>query len=149
MGTTALVNEAYLRLVQQDRPGWASRAHFLAAASRAMRHILIDYARRRRAQKRGGPWHWVAFDDVGELPRSLSDGASNQNEALIDLDECLSRLERESPRHARIVECRFFAGMTIRETADALDLSPATVKRGWSLARAWLHREMKPGGTAP
>jgi RNA polymerase sigma factor (TIGR02999 family) len=141
LGTTALVNEAYLRLVAQERPDWKGRAHFLAVAGQAMRHVLIDYARRRKASKRGGSWDRVTIDRISEV---LPGGAlaHDRVELLIQLEGCLKRLEEESERHARIVECRFFGGMTIQETADALGLSPRTVKRGWALAQAWLHREM-------
>jgi RNA polymerase sigma factor (TIGR02999 family) len=149
LGTTVLVNEVYLRLASQDGARWESRSHLLAVASRAMRHILIDYARQRSAVKRGGFWDRVTLENVGEVHASFADLSPGQAETLVLLDTCLDELERESPRHARIVECRFFAGMTIRETADALGLSPATVKRGWSLARAWLHRAMGPDESAP
>lgn len=149
LGTTVLVNEAYLRLVTRDDARWKSRSHFLAVASKAMRRILIDYARERSAVKRGGLWSRVTLENVGEVHASLAALSLGQAETLVLLDTCLAELERESPRHARIVECRFFAGMTIRETADALGLSPATVKRGWSLARAWLHRAMRPEEADP
>jgi DNA-directed RNA polymerase specialized sigma24 family protein len=117
--TTALVHEAYLELAGLDRMEWRSRAHFLAVAARAMRRVLIDHAVERRAQKRGGP------------------GAR-----AVPLDEALHRLAATSERQCRVVECRFFAGMSVEETAEALDLSPATVKRDWTVARAWLHREL-------
>lgn len=142
MSTTVLINEAYLRLTGRESSDWENRAHFLAVASRAMRQILIDYSRRRRAQKRGGEWDHVTIDRVAELLPGLSDQAMQQAEALIRLDECLAQMEVESPRHCRIVECRFFGGMTIEETALALDVSTATVKRGWAAARAWLLSEI-------
>ncbi len=149
LGTTVLVNEAYLRLQSHDGARWENRSHFLAVASKAMRRILIDYARERSAVKRGGLWDRVTLENVGEVHASLADLSLGQAETLVRLDASLAELERESPRHARIVECRFFAGMTIAETADALGLSPATVKRGWSMARAWLHRAIRPDDDAP
>lgn len=147
MDTTALVHEVYLRLVAHDDPNWESRAHFLAMSSRAMRQILVDYARRRGARKRGGNWDRVTLDEVDQLCPALCELPGDQAEALIELDVCLGRLEGESPSHGRIVECRFFGGMTIEETAEALHVSTATVKRGWNLARAWLHREMRPAAS--
>lgn len=133
--TTDLVHEAYLKLVRLDRLDWQNRAHFCAEAARAMRRILIDYAVRRRAQKRGGERVRV---ELGDLP-ALSDADLDD---LLSLDAALRRLAGERPRLGRIVECRFFAGMTTDEIARALELSPATVKRDWQLARAWLNREL-------
>ena len=140
--TTVLVNEAYLRLHRQPDAHWQNRAHFLAIASRAMRQVLIDYSRKRSRQKRGGEWDRVTFERVDQRFSELSAGPELRAEALIHLDACLNRLETESPRHCRIVECRFFGGMTIQETAIALGVSETTVKRGWRTARAWLHKEM-------
>ncbi len=142
MSTTALVSEAYLRLAAQEGAQWQNRDHFFAVASRAMRQILLDYARRRGAQKRGGEWDRVTLEKVDHLFPGLNGLPSDRAETLIELDACLVRLEEESSRHCRIVECRFFGGMTIEETAKALDISTATVKRGWTAARAWLHREL-------
>lgn len=141
LNTTALVHETYIKLAAIEAPDWESRAHFLAIASRAMRQVLVDYARRGQAAKRGGGWARASFDT-----RSLEpglDSAGESIEAVLALDESLSRLELENPRHSRIVECRFFGGMTIRETATALGISPATVKRGWAIAQAWLYREIR------
>ena len=135
LGTTALVHEAYLKLAHLDRIQWKSRAQFLAVAAQAMRRVLVDYAVARRAQKRGG----------GFVPQSLDDAmaiASERSEELLALDEALQRLQSLDEQHARIVECRFFGGMSIEETAEALGVSPATVKRGWTMARAWLNREL-------
>ena len=141
LNTTALVHEAYLKLAGAEARDWENRAHFLAVASRAMRQVLIDYARRRKAEKRGGERHPVSLDELRlEAGPTLE---SDRNEALLALEDSLTRLEEENPRHGRIVECRFFGGMTIRETAAALGTSPATVKRGWAIARAWLYRDMR------
>ena len=131
---TALVNEAYLRLAGEKAP-WNDRRHFVGIAARAMRQILVERARARGAQKR-----WGALDRVS-LHESLA-GAVPQEELMPALDEALERLEAIDPEQARIVELRFFAGLTVEETADALGMSPATVKRRWSLARAWLFREL-------
>jgi RNA polymerase sigma factor (TIGR02999 family) len=137
--TTALVHEAYLKLVRLDRIQWQSRAHFLAISAQAMRNILVNYALRRKRLKRGGDAQRVPFDaaelDVAELPVAEAD-------RILALDAALEQLSTEDPRHARIVEYRFFGGMTIEETATALDISPATVKRDWALLRAWLGREL-------
>jgi RNA polymerase sigma factor (TIGR02999 family) len=141
LGTTALVHEAYLKLAKLDRLAWQSRAHFCAEAARAMRRILVDHAERRRAQKRGGGAPHASYEDVLALTSEDADG-------LLALHEALERLQRERPRHARVVECRFFGGMSLPEVAEALDLSLATVKRDWQLARAWLNRELGDGPAA-
>jgi RNA polymerase sigma factor (TIGR02999 family) len=137
--TTALVNEAWMELAKLDRIQWQSRAHFLALAAQAMRRVLIDYALARRTQKRGG----------GRVVESLEDDAlavvQERAEEFIELDAALQRLSALNERHARIVECRFYGGMSLEETADALGVSPATVKRDWTLARAWLNRELSNG----
>ena len=143
LGTTALVNEAYLRLVDQSAPDWRSRAHFLAVASTAMRQILIDYAKRKRAAKRGGGRPHVALDEIESALHRPEDWPGVRDEVLAALDQSLRRLEQRDHRQSRIVECRFFGGMTIEDTAEALGVSPATVKRGWSLAQAWLYRDLK------
>jgi RNA polymerase sigma factor (TIGR02999 family) len=146
LSTTVLVNEAYLRLAQQADPRWESRVHFKAVASTAMRQVLVDYGRRRRAKKRGaGAWDRVTIDRVAELFPALGNSSSPALESIVDLDGALERLEAENPDYVRLVECRFFGGMTIAETAEALDLSPATVKRRWNVARAWLHRALSEG----
>jgi len=135
LATTDLVHEAYFSLVGIERVGWAGRAHFLAVAARAMRRILINYALARSAQKRGGGQELTTLD-VDAIPGHIPD------DQILALDEALRRLEERNERYGRIVECRFFAGMSIEETAAALGISPATVKRDWQLARAWLHREL-------
>jgi RNA polymerase sigma-70 factor, ECF subfamily len=137
---TALVHEAYLRLMK-DRPDrWQNRAHFCAIAAHSMRQILIERARARDATKRGGGGARVTLDE------GMAPGAAPSFD-LLALDEALERLAAMDATHARIVELRFFGGLTIEETAEALELSPATVKRHWSAARAWLAREM--GGVSP
>ena len=143
INTTALVHEAYLKLIDLPQEAWRSRAHFLGVASKAMRHILIDYAKQRRAEKRGGDKKKVSFEEIEGVLGGAIPMNSAQAEMLLGLDEALERLARVSERQHRIVECRFFAGMTIEDTAAALDISPATVKRGWAMAQAWLHREMR------
>jgi RNA polymerase sigma factor (TIGR02999 family) len=133
--TTALLHETYLRLVDQRRVDVADRAHYLALASTAMRHILIDHARSRGARKRGGDWRRVALDDAPIV-------AEDRIEELIELDDALQRLERFDERLGRVVECRFFGGLTVPETAAALNLAPRTVDRAWQKAKAWLAREI-------
>lgn len=144
MGTTALVHEAYLKLVDQERVDATSRAHFFALAARAMRHILCNYARARRRKKRGGDLQPLSLDELQEvagLPAGFSDA---QADTIAALDDALAELERDEERLCRVVECRFFAGMSIPDTAAALGTSPATVKRDWALARARLFRALHP-----
>lgn len=143
LNTTALVHEAYLRLVDQSAPHWQSRAHFLAVASTAMRQILIDYSKRQRAAKRGGERERLSFHEIESALAAAGDASGAGAEALMALNESLRRLESVDERHGRIVECRFFGGMTIEDTAEALGISPATVKRGWAMAQAWLYRDLK------
>lgn len=138
LNTTGLLHEAYLKLVDQTQVPLKSRAYFFAAAARAMRQVLVDAARRRRRLKRGG----------GEAPLDLDDvqvGVDDFAAELTGLDEALERLKALFPRQARVVECRFFGGLSVEETAEALALAPRTVKRDWSLARAWLYRELRGG----
>lgn len=138
LNSSALVHEAWLRLVELDRIDWRDRAHFFGACAQIMRRVLISYARMRRAEKRGGPAGvTVPLEDVVLAARS-------RPAELIALDEALARLEALSARQARIVECRYFAGMSVEETAEALGTSPATVKREWTVARAWLNQELAP-----
>jgi len=135
LGTTGLVHEAYLRLVDQTRVGWRDRAHFYAVAALAMRRILVDYARRHRRAKRGG----------GQRPVSLDEGAVSLDERaenIVALDEALTRLAELNPRLSRIVECRFFGGLTEEEIAEALGVTTRTVKRDWAKARGWLYQEL-------
>jgi RNA polymerase sigma factor (TIGR02999 family) len=139
---TALVHEAYLRLMK-DRPDrWQNRAHFCAIAAHSMRQILIERARARGAQKRGGAQPRVTLDEA------LVAGAEPSVD-LVALDQALARLEALDPEQARLVELRFFGGLTIEETAEAMNISPATVKRHWTVARAWLARELADGSPPP
>lgn len=134
LNTTGLVHEAYAKLVDYRELDWESRAHFYAVAAQAMRRVLVSYARKRRAEKRGGDAVRVTFDEA------FGHNTSGENWAdeVAALDEALARLEAINPRHARIVECRYFAGLTIEDTAEALGVSPITVTRDWRMARAWL-----------
>jgi RNA polymerase sigma factor (TIGR02999 family) len=140
LSTTALVHEAYLKLVDQTRVQWHDRAHFFALASGAMRRILVDYARRHRAARRGGGEHGalkpVSLDDV-DIP------VAERADALVALDDALERLATFDARLARVVECRFFAGLTEAETAAALAVSQRTVAREWVIARGWLYQELR------
>jgi RNA polymerase sigma factor (TIGR02999 family) len=138
LNTTALVNEAYLKMVDLQRISFRDRAHFFGVAAGTMRRLLVDYAVRRNAAKRGGGKAPVTLEEValdGEV--SLED--------VLTIEKALLRLENLEPRHGRVVECRFFAGLTVEETAAALDISTATVKRDWALARAFLNRELMDG----
>jgi len=136
---TALAHEAYLRLLDQRHVSWQNRAHFMGLAAQAMRRILTDHARRRGAQKRGGEAVHVALDDV-DVPAGTRDPFGV---AVEDLDAALNRLAQLDERQVRVIELRFFTGLSIDEAAEVLAVSPATVKRDWTLARAWLHRELK------
>ena len=142
LNTTALVHEAYLKLSGTAEPDWESRAHMLSVAAKAMRQILIDDARTRSAKKRGGARAQVSLDRL-DLQGPGLELSGDQPETLMALDESLARLADVNERHHRIVECRFFGGMTIPDTAAALGLSHATVERGWAVARAWLYRDMR------
>ena len=135
LGTTGVVHEAYLKMVDQTRVGWRDRAHFFAVAALAMRRILVDYARRHRRAKRGGGARAVTLDE-GMV--SLDERAEN----LVALDEALTRLGELNPRLSRIVECRFFGGLTEEEIAEALGVTTRTVKRDWAKARGWLYQEL-------
>jgi RNA polymerase sigma factor (TIGR02999 family) len=134
MGTTGLVPEAYLKLVRLDRMQWQNRAHFFAIAAQAMRNILVDYAVRRKAQKRGGDRERVSFEED-----FLTE---EQADEVLALHEALESLKALDARQASVVECRFFGDLTIDETAEVLGVSNATVSREWALARAWLNREV-------
>jgi RNA polymerase sigma factor (TIGR02999 family) len=143
LDTTALIHEAYLRLVDQPDPRWTSHPHFLAVASRAMRQVLLDYAKRRHAAKRGGGRRQVSLGEVEDALLAPGVPGEAHAEALIAVEEALCRLERHDPLHALVVECRFHGGLTIEDTARALGISPATVKRRWAMAQAWLYRDLK------
>ncbi len=134
--TTALVNEAYLKLAEQKNVSWESRSHFFAIAANLMRRILIDYAKTKHRLKRGG-----IKDDL-PLEEALTITVSQTSFDLIDLDEVLNRFAEIDEQQAKIVELRYFSGLSIEETADVLKISTATVKRDWLLAKAWLHREL-------
>lgn len=133
--TTALVNEAYLRLVNREGVHWQNRAHFFAIAAQVMRTILVDHARSHAYAKRGGGAHKIELDEAMIVSRERA-------AEVVALDEALKELANFDPQQSRIVELRFFGGLTIEETAEVLDLSPATIKREWSTARAWLYREL-------
>lgn len=135
LGATALVHESWMKLVQLDRLDWRNRSHFFAIAARAMRQVLLDHAIARNAQKRGGGLVPVTLESV-EI------GAELPLDELISLEQALQKLEALDERQARVVECRCFGGMSIDETAEALDISAATVSRDWAFARAWLAREL-------
>ncbi|MEY2499009.1 MAG: hypothetical protein QOD12_2565 [Verrucomicrobiota bacterium] len=135
---TGLVHEAYLRLVDQSTHTWQNRAHFFGVAAQVMRRILVDYARSHRAEKRGGGWDKLVFDEA----LAPSDERSID---LVALDDALKDLLVLDPRQSQIVELRFFGGLTIEEVCEVLDVSPRTVKREWRMAKAWLRREIFAG----
>jgi RNA polymerase sigma-70 factor (ECF subfamily) len=137
--STALVHEAYLRLIDQNRVQWQNRAHFYGIAAQMMRRILVDHARQQHRLKRGGAAAMLSLDEAV----AASEPAADVD--LIALDEALTSLTTLDPRGARIVELRFFSGLTIEETAEVLGVSTGTVKREWSTARAWLYRELRHG----
>ncbi|MGA9471960.1 MAG: sigma-70 family RNA polymerase sigma factor [Terriglobales bacterium] len=133
---TALVHEAYMKLVEQRSVNWQSRTHFFGIAAQIMRRLLVDHARGHLRDKRGGGQHLVPLDDALVF-------SPEQSSQLVELDGALDRLAALDPRQARIVELRFFAGLTVEEAAEVLGVSPKTVKRDWSVAKAWLHGELK------
>jgi RNA polymerase sigma-70 factor (ECF subfamily) len=133
---TALVNEAYLRLVDAKDVAWHDRAHFLAVAARVMRRILVDHARARRAEKRGGHAAKVTFDEALVV-------TSEPREDFVALDDALEALAKFDERKSRVIELRFFGGLSVEETASVLKVSPDTVMRDWRLAKGWLQREMR------
>ena len=137
LGTTGLVHETYLKLTDQTRVEWQDRAHFYRVASRAMRRILVDYARRFRAQRRGGEMLRVTLDEEAT--------AAERGETLLALDEALERLAGLNQRLSQVVECRYFGGLTEDETAEALGVTARTVQRDWTKARGWLYLELSGG----
>lgn len=139
--TTALVHEAYLKLIDQKDARWQNRSHFFAIAAQAMRRILIDSARRNAAIKRGGPQEKLSLDEAPDI-------SLEPNTRLLALDEALNALAEIDPEQSRIVELRYFGGLTIEETAEVMKTSPATVKREWAMARAWLHQALTDNGPA-
>lgn len=155
---TALVHEAFVRLIEQSSVDWQSRAHFFSLASRLMRRILVDYARARAASKRGGGVGVVSLDELAQpqddgsapdtTPTALQHLDAHTQDDVAAIDAALSRLETIDARQAQIVEMRYFGGLTVEQTAEALEISDATVKREWTLARAWLKRELGKGSDA-
>ena len=151
MQKTALVNEAFVRLVGQQSVDWQSRAHFIGLASKLMRRVLVDYARARLADKRGGGAGLLSLDEMttpeadeapDTTPTALQHLDAHTQEEVSAIDQALVRLEQIDERQAQIVEMRYFGGLTVEQTAEAMDISEATVKREWTLARAWLRREL-------
>jgi RNA polymerase sigma factor (TIGR02999 family) len=138
---TALINEAYLRLIQED-VDWNSREHFVGFAAHVMRRVLVDYARTRNAQQRGGNVERVELQDQFAI-------SPDKLEQVILLDEALDRLEKTNPRQARVVELRYFGGLSVEQIGAALDIAPRSVKRDWALARIWLFEELKPRDGRP
>jgi RNA polymerase sigma factor (TIGR02999 family) len=138
--SAALVHEAYLRLVGQEAPEWQNRAHFFAVAAQLVRQILVDYARRHRAAKRGGGAWKLSLADAVDLPQP-------GDVDLIALDDALKTLAQTDPRQCRVIELRFFAGLSVEETSQVLGVAASTVQRDWIAARAWLYREIS--GSAP
>jgi len=133
--TTAILNEAYLRLVENTQPPWQNRTHFVAAAAQLMRRIMVDHARKRHSLKRGSNAVRVTLDEAAWVTETRS-------EELLALDEALEKLAVQDPRKSQIVELRHFGGLTVEETAEFLKLSPRTVEREWTMAKAWLHRAL-------
>ena len=138
---TVLVNEAYVRLIEGKSVAWQDRAHFLAVAARVMRRILVDHARARVAQKRGGHAARVSFDEALVV-------SNDPSHDFVKLDEAMDALARFDERKSRVIELRFFGGLTVEETASVLNVSPDTVMRDWRLARVWLQREMRDEGAS-
>jgi len=136
--TSALVHEAYIRLIDQKHVTWQNRAHFFGIASEMMRRILVNYALNAKREKRGGQFQRITLDE------RIQFAASNKDVDLIALDEALNRLAVLDDRQSRVVELRYFGGLSIEETAEVMDISPATVKREWNMARAWLRAELDP-----
>jgi RNA polymerase sigma factor (TIGR02999 family) len=144
--STGLVHEAFLRLVDQRRVNWQNRKHFFGLSAQLMRRILVDHGRRSRRAKRGAGVSNVNLDDAGPV----ADPASHDPVDALSVDGALKELEAIDPRQARVVELRFFGGLSVVETAEVLDISEATVKREWAMARAWLYNRIAPeGGAAP
>ena len=133
--STALVHEAYVRMTQQDLPQWQNRAHFFAVAAQLMRQILVDHARGHRASKRGGSVYKLALDDAEEQPLV-------RDVDIVALDDALKSLATMDVQQSKVVELKFFGGLTVEDTAEVLGVSPSTVKRDWTTARAWLFREL-------
>ena len=137
--TTALVHEAYLRLADQTNPNWQTRAHFFAVAARAMRHILVDYAKRYRSQKRGGGGVKIELDEAALV-------SPQESKEIIDLHEALESLATLDARKAKVVELKYFGGLNYDEIAEVLKISPVTVRRDWEFAKVWLYAELQSAG---
>jgi RNA polymerase sigma factor (TIGR02999 family) len=135
--TTAVIHEAYLRMIKQKEKHFQNRAHFFAVAAQAMRHILVDYARARQTAKRGAAARPISLEEAALVTEERAG-------ELVALDEALKELERLSKRQSRVVELRYFGGLTVEETATVLEVSPDTVMRDWSMAKAWLYRALSP-----
>jgi RNA polymerase sigma factor (TIGR02999 family) len=133
--TTALIHEAYVRLVDQHNVQWQNRAHFFGVAAQMMRRILVDHARTKKRAKRGGSDIRISLNDA-------TVAVKGQDLDVVEVDEALTRLAKIDEQQSRVVELRFFSGLTVEETAEVMGISPATVKREWSMAKAWLHREL-------
>jgi RNA polymerase sigma factor (TIGR02999 family) len=146
LSTTAVVHEAYLRLAGQTRVEWVDRGQFFAIAARTMRRVLIDYARQHQAVRRGGPGRSAVALEFLEHGDALEISIPDRADSLLALDEALESLQRMDERLARVVECRFFAGLSEQETAEALGVSQRTVARDWPMARAWLHEALRDDG---
>ena len=142
--TTALVNEAYLRLVDAKGAGWHDRVHFYAVSARIMRRILVDAARARSSSKRGGGARRVEHSSAFDID-AIPDVASGRDRELVAVDDALNTLAEMDPRKARVIELRFFGGLSVEETAEVLKISPQSVMRDWKLAKAWLTRELSTG----
>jgi RNA polymerase sigma factor (TIGR02999 family) len=137
LNTTALIHEAYLKLAGSDTPQYQNRSHFYATASKAMRHILINYAEQQKAAKRGGDVVHVPFEEAALVTETTAD-------ELLHVESVLSLIEKDNPRQCRIIECRVFGGMSIEETATALGISPATVKREWQIVSTQMYEKLRP-----
>jgi RNA polymerase sigma-70 factor (ECF subfamily) len=133
--TTALIHEAYMKLVDLKDVAWQNRAHFFAVAAKAMRHVLVDYARSRGAAKRGGKFRLVSLDEAATI-------CEERAAEVVALDDALENLAAFDSRKCQVVECRYFGGLSVEETAEVLGVSPETVARDWRIARTWLHREL-------
>ena len=141
LNTTALVHEAYMKLSDQNQHDWNSRAHFMGVAAKAMRHILINYAEKRKTKKRGGGVSKVSLEEQRAYIEEVVEMSDDQADKLLAIESAIKKLEKTNERQVRIIECKFFGGMTNDETATTLGISKATVKRDWAMAQAWLHRE--------
>ena len=141
LNTTALVHEAYIKLTDHSQHDWNSRAHFMGVAAKAMRHILINYAEKRRTKKRGGDLKKVSLEEERAHIDDVIHMSDEQADKLLAIESAIKKLEINNERQVRIIECKFFGGMTNEETAKSLGISKATVKRDWAMAQAWLHRE--------